>query len=255
MKILLTNDDGIYSKGLKAAYEVLKELGEVFIVAPAAQKSAVGRSISIMHPIRVSKLNINDMEVYAVDGTPADSVIIGVYEIVREIPDLTVCGINLGENLSTEAATTSGTVCAALEAITQGSKAIAISQQMPDRYKFSLNVEIDFSFAKKVLRWLAKKVVERGVDLVLNVNIPANPNGKIALTRLAKKMYRTSVEKRFDPRGKEYYWICGVEIEDAEDGTDINALRKGYVSITPISLDITANVSLEWVSDWNDREI
>ncbi|MCS7120980.1 MAG: 5'/3'-nucleotidase SurE [Archaeoglobaceae archaeon] len=252
MKILLTNDDGIYSKGLKAAYEALREIGEVFVVAPVVQMSAVGRSISIMHPIRISKLKVNEMEVYAVSGTPTDSVIVGIYEIIGEVPDLTVCGINLGENLSSEAVTTSGTVCAALEAATQGSKAIAISQEMPEKYKFFLTTEQDFGFAKKVLKWLAKKVVKRNFEFVFNVNVPAKPNGKIAFTKLAKKMYLTRVEKRFDPRGREYYWISGVEVESAEEGSDIDALKKGYVSITPISLDMTAKVDLGDLNDWKD---
>ena len=255
MKILLTNDDGLYSAGLKAAYEVLSELGEVFIVAPAVQRSGVGRSLSIMEPIRVSELKINGMRVYAVDGTPTDSVIIGMYEIIGEIPDLTVSGINLGENLSTEAATTSGTVGAALEAATHGSKAIAISLQMPDVSKFELTSKADFSFASKVLKDIAKVVLEKGlpegVDL-LNVNVPARPNGKIAVTRLARRMYIVSVEKRLDPRGRDYYWIHGDEVEDAEEGTDIHALRLGYVSVTPLSIDLTARVDFGKVGRWFD---
>lgn len=255
MKILLTNDDGLYSAGLKAAYEVLNELGEVFVVAPAMQRSGVGRSLSIMEPIRVSELKINGMRIYAVDGTPTDSVIIGMYEIIGEIPDLTVSGINLGENLSTEAATTSGTVGAALEAATHGSKTIAISLQMPDVSKFELTSKSDFSFASKVLKDIAEIVLEKGlpegVDL-LNVNVPAKPNGKIAVTRLARRMYIVRVEKRLDPRSREYYWIHGDEIEDAEEGTDIHALRLGYVSVTPLSIDLTARVDFEKVGRWFD---
>ncbi len=255
MKILLTNDDGLYSAGLKAAYESLSELGEVFVVAPAMQKSGVGRSLSIMEPIRVSEVKVNGMRVYAVDGTPTDSVIIGMYEVIGEIPELTVSGINLGENLSTEAATTSGTVGAALEAATHGSKTIAISLQMPDVSKFELTSMADFSFASRVLRKLAETVLKRGlpegVDL-LNVNVPAKPNGKMAVTKLARRMYRVSVEKRLDPRGRDYYWIHGEEIEDAEEGTDIHALRQGYVSITPLNIDLTAPVEFDEVRRWFD---
>ncbi|MET1123723.1 MAG: 5'/3'-nucleotidase SurE [Archaeoglobaceae archaeon] len=258
MKILLTNDDGIYSEGLRAAYEALRDFGKIYIVAPAMQMSGVGRSISIMHPIRVSKVRLDGMEVFAVSGTPADSIILGIHEVIGEVPDLTVCGINLGENLSTEAVTTSGTVCAALEAATHGSRAIAVSLEMPESQKFHLTVKKDFGFAAKVLRWMAEKVVESdaGVD-VYNVNVPANPNGKIAFTRLARRMYETRVEKRFDPRGREYYWIHGEELADAEEGTDIHALRNGYVSITPISLDMTARIDFSifegWIDDW-ERE-
>lgn len=252
MKILLTNDDGLYSAGLKAAYDVLCELGEVFVVAPSIQRSAVGRSLSIMEPIRVSEVSVHGMSVHAVDGTPTDAVVIGIYEIIGEVPDLTVSGINLGENLSTEAATTSGTIGAALEAATHGSRAIAISLQMPDLNKFDLSCERDFAFSQKVLRWVALKAEEgfpEGVDL-LNVNVPMKPNGKIAVTRLARKMYRVFVEKRVDPRGREYYWIFGEELEDAEIGTDLHALREGYVTITPLTLDLTAKTDMKVVEGW-----
>ncbi len=257
MKILLTNDDGVYSAGLRAAYEVLRELGEVFVVAPAVQMSGVGRSLTIMKPIRVSELNVNGMRVFAVDGTPTDSVILGMHEIIGDVPDLTVCGINLGENLSSEAVTTSGTVCAALEAATQGSIAIAISLQMPDVSKFELSCEHDFSFARKVLKWIADKAAKglpEGVDL-LNVNVPMKPNGEFAVTRLARRMYRVYIEKRVDPRGREYYWIFGKEIEDAEEGTDIHALREGYVSVTPLTLDLTARIDLSSVAEWLKGEV
>jgi len=255
MKILLTNDDGLYSAGLKAAYTALENIGEVFVVAPAVQKSGVGRSLSIMEPIRVSEITVNGMRVFGVDGTPTDSVIVGIYEVIGDIPDLTVCGINLGENLSTEAATTSGTVGAALEAATHGSKAIAVSLQMPDVTKFELTSNNDFSFAGRVLKDIAEVVVDmglpEGVDL-LNVNVPAKPNGKIAITKLARRMYKVSVEKRLDPRGREYYWIHGDEAEDAEEGTDIHALRLGYVSVTPLSIDLTAKVDFEKLKRWFD---
>ncbi len=245
-KILITNDDGFYSAGLKASYEALKDLGEVYVVAPLVQKSAVGRSMSVMEPIRVSEVRINDMRVYAVDGTPTDAVIIGIYEIIGEVPDLVVSGINLGENLSTEAVTTSGTVGAALEASSQGAPAIAISQEMDDSEKFEFTFKpFDFSLAKKVLKTLAKIVLDRGmpegVD-VLNVNVPAKFEGGIEVTRLAKRLYRTRVERRLDPRGRSYYWITGDEVEDAEEGTDIHAIRSGKISITPITIDLTANV-------------
>ncbi len=255
LKILITNDDGLYSLGLKASYEALKDLGDVYVVAPMIQKSGVGRSISIMTPIRMHKVNVNGMEVYAVDGTPTDAVILGIYEIIGDIPDLVVSGINLGENLSTEAVTTSGTVCSALEAATQGCKAIAISLELPDHEKFEVfPKEFDFSLAKRVLRKIAEKVLKdglpKGVD-VLNVNIPSKAKSdRIVVTRLARKLYRTKVEKRLDPRGREYYWIYGVEVENAEVGTDIHALRNGYISVTPISVDLTARVDLDNIERW-----
>ncbi len=254
-KILITNDDGLYSLGLRASYEALKDLGDVYIVAPMIQKSGVGRSISIMTPIRLQRVNVDGMEIFAVDGTPTDAVIIGIYEVIGDIPDLIVSGINLGENLSTEAITTSGTVCSALEGATQGSKAIAISLEMPDHEKFEIfPKDFDFGLAKKVLRKISEKVLKdglpKGVD-VLNVNIPSKAiDERIVVTRLARKLYRTRVEKRYDPRGREYYWIYGVEVENALEGTDIYALRKGLISVTPISVDLTANVDFSSLERW-----
>ncbi len=252
--ILITNDDGLYSAGLKASYEALKDLGDVYVVAPAMQKSGVGRSISIMEPIRISEVNVNGMKAYAVDGTPTDAVILGIHKIVGHIPDIVVSGINLGENISTESVTTSGTVGAALEAATQGSAAIAISLEVPDVDKFEFVFKpFDFSFAIKILRKLAETIIEKGmpegVD-VFNVNIPSKPNGEVEITRLARRLYRTRIEERLDPRGRKYYWIDGTEIEDAEEGTDLHAIRNGKVSITPLTLDSTARVDFNNLRRW-----
>ncbi len=253
-KILITNDDGFYSAGLKASYEALKDLGDIYIVAPLVQRSAVGRSMSVMEPIRVSEVYVNDMKVYAVDGTPTDAVIIGIFKVIGEIPDLVVSGINLGENLSTESVTTSGTVGAALEAASQGSPVIAISQEMDDSAKFEFAFKpYDFSLAKRILRMLAEIVLRngmpRGVD-VLNVNVPLKFSGEIEITRLARRLYKTRIEERLDPRGRRYYWITGDEVEDAEEGTDIHAIRNGRVSITPITIDLTASVDFDELRRW-----
>jgi len=254
--ILLTNDDGIYSAGLRAGYDALKDIAEVYVVSPAVQKSAVGRSISIMEPVRVSEVTIDGMKAYAVDGTPTDAVIIGIHKIMRRNPDLVVSGINIGENISSDSVTTSGTVGAALEAATQGIPAIAISLQVPDIEKFEFfSASFDFSSAKKVLKSYVETVLKNGfppgVD-ILNVNIPSNYRGGFEVTRLARKLYRTKIEERVDPRGREYYWISGEEIEDAEEGTDLNALRKGKISITPLTLDSTARINFKELERWFD---
>jgi 5'-nucleotidase len=254
-KILITNDDGIYSSGIRASYEALKDLGEVYVVAPAVQMSGVGRSMSIMEPIRVSHIVFNGMEGYAVDGTPTDSVVIGIFRVIGSLPDLVVSGINMGENVSTESVTTSGTVCAALEAATQGSPAIAISQQTSDFEKFEFVFKpANYSLAKKVLRMLAKKVLENGMPSgvdVLNVNVPAGVDKiEFEVTKLARNLYKTRIEERKDPRGRSYYWINGVEVGIAEAGTDIYALRRGKVSITPITVDMTALSKLETLEKW-----
>jgi len=249
-RILITNDDGVNSSGLLAAYEAVKNLGEVTIVAPATQQSAVGRSMTLFEPLRFSKLNVNGTTVYSVSGTPTDAVIIGMFVAMEEKPDLVVSGFNIGENLSTEAATTSGTIGAALEAAGQGVPAIAVSIRVEDEGdKFAdTNFKRDYSAAIGIVRRLAGCVLEgkmpKGID-VLNVNIPstAGPDAEIVVTRLARKMYNTRVHHRHDPRGRSYYWIDGTVIDDAEEGTDLHAVvKKGQVSVTPLTMDMTAAV-------------
>ena len=220
--------------------------------------SGVGRSISIMEPIRVSHVVFDGMEGYAVDGTPTDSVIIGIYEIIGDLPDLVVSGINMGENISTESVTTSGTVCAALEAATHGCRAVAISQQMRDFEKFEFVFKpANFQLAKLVLREVASAILEHGMPSevdVLNVNVPAGvEKPEFEVTRLARRLYRTRIEKRKDPRGRTYYWIDGIEVGEAEEGTDIHALRNGKVSITPLTLDLTARSRIDEVREWVGR--
>jgi len=253
-KILLTNDDGVYSAGLRASYEVLSEIGEVHVVVPVLQKSGVGRSISIMEPIRIFELNIEGMKVYAIDGTPTDAVILGIHVIIKKVPDLVVSGINLGENISTEAVTTSGTIGAALEAATQGSPAIAISLELPEYEKFEYSYKpINFSLAKRVLRFFSENVLKKGMPTgvdVLNINIPLNSNGEIEITKLARRLYKTRVEERKDPRMRKYYWIDGIEVEEADEGSDLYALRKGKVSVTPITLDSTAKINFNELKNW-----
>ncbi len=248
--ILVVNDDGINSVGIRAAYEAVKELGKVTVVAPAVQQSGVGRSISLFSPVVASKTKMGDSLAYSVKGTPVDAVIVGFHGILKEKPDLVVSGINLGENLSSEA-TTSGTVGAAFEAASQGVPAIAISLHTSEAVKYdSEPTDVNFSLAKEILTDLSEYVLKNGlpegVDL-LNVNVPEKREGKgIQITRLARRMYTTRVQERFDPRGRAYFWIDGDAIYDTEDGTDVHAVRKEKcVSITPLKLDFTSHESLD----------
>lgn len=257
-KILLTNDDGVYSTGLKAAYKSVHDLGEVVIVAPNSQKSGVGRGISIFEPLRVSLANINGFKAHAVAGTPTDSVIIGIFSIIREMPDLVLSGFNVGENISTDSVTTSGTIGAALEAASYGIPAIAASIQVideGDKFDDHSTYEYNFGVAIKIVNRIAKKVLENGlpdgVDL-LNINIPrhATTDTEIEITKLARKIFLTGVEERHDPRGRPYYWIDGELIKDAEEGTDVKAvMKKGHISITPLTLDSTSNVDFSEIGD------
>jgi 5'-nucleotidase len=243
--ILLTNDDGVSSVGLWAAYEAVSPIADVTIVAPATQQSAVGRSISIFEPLRATRIVMNGIPAWSVAGKPTDAVIIGLYAL-RLNPTLIVSGINIGENLSFESIMTSGTAGAALEGSNQGTKGIAFSLQVEDQGDKFDDPRFhgqNFDGAKRIVRDVVSRVLEQGfcphAD-VINVNIPSVVKGGYEVTRLARKLFHTGVEKRFDPRGRPYFWINGPLIEDAEEGTDVHAIRKGNVSITPITLDCTA---------------
>lgn len=244
-KIMLTNDDGITSMGLWAAYEALAPFADVTVVAPATQHSAVGRSISIFEPIRATRVTMNGVPAYSVGGKPTDSVIIGLFAL-RLNPDLVVSGINIGENLSYESIMTSGTVGAALEASNQGVPSLAFSLQVEDqgdKFDDPSGVTDRFGDAKRVVREICEKILGNGFPKdahVINVNIPTPVRGGYEITRLAEKLFYTGVEERFDPRGRPYYWIDGPLYEDANEGTDVHAIQKGNVSITPITLDCTA---------------
>jgi 5'-nucleotidase len=243
--ILLTNDDGINSAGLWAAYEALSPISRVTVVAPATQQSAVGRSISIFEPIRAHEVEMNGVRAWAVGGKPTDAVIIGLYALDLH-PVMVVSGINIGENLSFESIMTSGTVGAALEAANQGTPAIAFSLQVEDqgdKFDDPRHHGQSFEESKRVIREVCSTFLERkfppGAD-VLNVNIPSVVKGEYEVTRLAEKLFATGVEKRLDPRGRPYFWINGPLIDDAGEGTDVHAIRKGNISLTPITLDCTA---------------
>jgi len=249
-RILITNDDGVASSGLRAAYEAVRGLGDICIVAPATQQSAVGRSMTLFEPLRIARQPLDDAVAYSVNGTPTDSVVMGMFVVMEKKPDLVISGINIGENLSAEAVTTSGTIGAALEAANQGVPAIAVSMRVEDEGdKFYETARArNYAAARNVIRRLAGCVLEgrlpAGVD-VLNVNVPcsATVETPIALTRLARRMYDTHVHHRQDPRGRSYYWVDGTVVEDAPQDTDLHVVtRLGHISVTPLTLDMTAPI-------------
>ena len=259
-KILITNDDGVYSTGLKAAFDSVFDLGEVTISAPAVQQSVVGRSISIFEPLRITKTDIGGIPAYAVSGTPTDSVILGIFTILKEMPDLVLSGFNIGENISTDTITTSGTIGGALEAASYGIPAIAASMQVLDEgQKFDDPRDYHrerFETGIKVVNRIALNVLKHGmpenVDL-LNINIPyhAKENTPIEITRLARKVFKTDVEERHDPRGRPYYWIAGKMIKEEEEGTDVHSImQKGHISITPVSLDSTSRIDFSEITKY-----
>ncbi|RLF83085.1 5'/3'-nucleotidase SurE [Thermococci archaeon] len=249
-KILVTNDDGIHSRGIKAAVEALQDLGKVYVVAPMFQRSASGRAMTLHRPLRAKRIKLKGAKAaYALDGMPVDCVIFAMARFGKF--DLAVSGINLGENMSTEI-TISGTASAAIEAATHDIPSIAMSLEVNrEKHKFGEGEEIDFSVAKSFLKRISKAILSngmpKGVDM-LNINAPydAHENTPIELTKLAKRMYMASVEERIDPKGNPYYWIVGTQCpkDTLEPGTDMYALKvERKVSVTPITLNMTAKAN------------
>jgi 5'/3'-nucleotidase len=258
MRILITNDDGVNSSGIIAAKKAVEDLGKIDVVAPATQQSGIGHALTLFEPVRVTSTTLPDgSEAFSVSGTPTDAVIIGIYEITDETPDLVISGINIGENLGKSELSTSGTIGAAMEAAVHGVPAISVSLQVTrgDIKFHDGHVDVDFRHAIKILNKVSKKVIKNGlpsgVDF-LNLNIPSHPSSnKIKLTRLGQRMYKIHIKKRLDPRGRPYYWIDGDPIENDEFGTDVHTIKgERYASITPISLDCTSK--LDKMKDWFD---
>jgi len=241
--ILLTNDDGIYAEGLRYLRQALATLGEIAVVAPVAEQSAVGHSITLYDPIKVHEIHFNGESYgFGISGTPADSVKLAIYALLRRPPDLVVSGINNGANLGINVLY-SGTVSAATEAAILGVPAIAVSlaQKKDPPYESTL------PHVLSIARWILSQRLPKGV--ALNVNIPALPPEEIRgfkITRQALSPFRETVEPREDPRGNTYYWLSGQSAEtETNDEIDVIALAQGYVSITPLFYDLTAHAHRE----------
>lgn len=239
-RILISNDDGINSEGIHKLHETLKKLGEVYVVAPDRDQSAVSHSLSLFRPLRLDKIT---EYVYSVDGTPTDCVNLAINGILKDRkPDLVVSGINKGENLGDDI-TYSGTVSAAMEGTLLGVPSIAIS--------LVGRVEFNFDNALEHAESISKYVLERGLptDTLLNVNVPNTPVSEhkgIMITKQGKRLYDEPIVEKVDPRGKKYYWIGGDELGYLDiKKSDIVAVREGYISVTPISLDFTNHNFLE----------
>ncbi len=236
-KILITNDDGFHSEGLNVLENTLKKLGEVIVVAPDKERSAVSFSLTLHRPLRIAELRKN---FFIVDGTPADCINIALKELMKEMPDLVVSGINLGPNLGDDTLF-SGTVSAAIQAVLFGIPSIAISTISKDG-KFYL--EDSAKIVLSLSEWVLKNGLPDGI--VLSVNVPPPPVLGVKLTSLGKKRYSPDIIERTDPRGKRYFWIGnGNPVLEGSEDTDVGAIRNNYISITPIHLDITARAFLE----------
>jgi 5'-nucleotidase len=231
-RILVTNDDGVRSDGLHALAEAMKPLGEVTIVAPLAEASAIGHALTLRRPLRIE--TISD-RVYAVDGTPSDYVNIAFTSVLRGTPDLVVSGINKGWNLGDDV-TYSGTVSGAFEAALLGTPGIAISLQKTGE-------KLDFSEAARGARIVAQSVLEKGIPArtFLNINVPKGPTRGFKVTVQARRNHITKVDERIDPRGQRYFWIEEGQNEwEPHDRSDFQAVRDGYISVTPLQPDLTA---------------
>jgi len=240
MIILVSNDDGIHSEGIRALEEALAAIGEIYTVAPDREQSAVSHSLTLHRPLRIEEIAPRR---FAVNGTPTDCVNLAVKGFLPVRPHLVVSGINKGANLGDDV-TYSGTVSAAIESSLLGIPAIAVSL-------VSKGLTYHFGPAAEFAAILAAEVIAQGMppDTLLNVNVPSLPRQEIKgyrLTRQGKRRYAETIEVRIDPRGKKYYWIGGDDLGfDPDEGTDCVAVQEGFISVTPLLVDLTNYSSLQ----------
>jgi len=239
--ILVTNDDGVRSPGIRALAEALYDLGRVVVVAPDRNRSGVGHALTLEHPLRAEEIK---KDVFAIDGTPTDCVNLGIHGLIQKSPDLVVSGINRGCNVGDDI-TYSGTVCAAMEASLMGLPAFAVSL---DAQQFEND---DLLAAARFSRTLAEHILQYGLppDTFLNVNIPSGGFKGVKLTRQGKRKYGEAVICNQDPRGRSYYWIGGGEVGfETIPGSDCKVLQEGFVSVSPLHTNLTNESSLTKLS-------
>ena len=239
--ILLTNDDGYRSEGLAALASVLSPLGEVTIVAPVEEASAIGHALTLRRPLRLERISDR---VYGVDGTPTDCVNIAIPQVYKQLPDFVVSGINKGWNLGDDV-TYSGTVAGALEGALLGVPGLAVSLR-------ATRDDYDFRYAAQAAATLADAMLRRPLPsrTFLNVNVPRGQPKGLRVTVQAKRNHVTSVAERRDPKGRAYFWIEeGQNDWHPHDRSDYQAVRDGYVSVTPLHPDLTAHDALGAVEE------
>jgi 5'-nucleotidase len=241
--ILLTNDDGFGADGLRALEEALGPLGRVWVVAPDREQSGQGHALTLHHPLRLARRGPRH---FVVQGTPTDCIYLGVHAILKTRPSLVVSGINRGINLGDDI-TYSGTVSAAFEAALMEVPAFAVSQET------GAAEAPDYAAAARFARALAAQILRRGMppETLLNVNVPRlDPRG-VRVTRQGRRIHPGGLVERTDPKGRTYYWIGGQSAEWAGDpGSDFAALAAGYISVTPLHLDLTHDRVLDEVRSW-----
>ena len=253
MRILVTNDDGISSAGLTALAEVLGKLGDVWVVAPDRERTAVAHAVTVHKPLRVHR---QARHVYTVNGTPVDCVNLALQNILPAPPQLLVSGINKGVNLGDDVLY-SGTVSAAVEGTILGIPSIAVSQEGRETFRFSAG-------AHHAMR-IARLVLEQGLpeETLLNVNIPDRPlarTAQVRVTCLSRRRFDNPIIEKVDPHGRTYYWIAGTRVSWSRNkDSDHEAIAEGAVSLTPIHLDSTHYDAMDHFRAWepllrgNDR--
>lgn len=243
-RILLTNDDGIHSDGLIKLEEALREVGDVYTVAPASEMSGASHSLTLARPLRIRQI---DERHWSVDGTPTDCVTLALNKILPEVerPDICVSGINHGGNLGDDASY-SGTVAGALEATILGVPGLAFSLVAREHFDFTESAR----FAVVAVRQALVNGLPEGT--LLNINIPSREIRGVRVTRQGIKNARPIISEHIDPRGKAYYWI-GEEYFNttSEDGTDYKAVEQGFISVTPMRSDLTNHNALTALDHWN----
>lgn len=244
MNLLVTNDDGIHAPALQRLKESLSPLGRVIIVAPDRDQSATSHSLTLHRPFRIQK---HGADIYSVDGTPTDCVVTAWYGLLEQPPDVVISGINHGPNMG-EDVFYSGTVAAAIEGTLQGAPSVSVSL---------VTREIsDFVEPAKFVARLVRQVLDHGLPRrqLLNVNLPHRPwseVGGVEITRLGSRVYKDTLVKKVDPRGRDYYWIGGQDaVWEPQEGTDFHAVSEGRISVTPLRLDLTDERAMVDLTSW-----
>ena len=250
--ILVTNDDGVNAPGLLALAHEMRKLGKVSVLAPDRNWSGGGHVKTLDRALRVKEVRLaDDTQAFASDGAPSDCVALATLGFFKEPVDLVVSGINAGANLGHDV-TYSGTVTAAMEAVIAGVPGIAVSLETVDGHIG----DIDYGPAARAASKVVRQVIENGLshEILLNINVPFLPDEKlrgIILTRQGLRVYHSRLDERTDPRNKPYYWIGGdAPTGVPERGTDVGALAEGYVSVTPLQLDLTAYRAITDLNGW-----
>lgn len=234
--ILVTNDDGIYSDGIRQLAQAMRTIGDVTIVAPDREQSAASHALTLNRPLRLLQIEENE---WIVDGTPTDCVNLAILHLLRERrPDMVVSGINFGPNLGDDV-TYSGTISAAFEGALLGIPSIAFSALIGEHFSFEPCARFAADFVTRMLDSHTDPAI------VLNVNFPVSPFNGVQICRLGRRMYTEGVIERLDPRGKKYYWIGGEPpVWEREEGTDFAAVDAGLIAVTPLHLDLTHQQSM-----------